>query len=112
MEDHPLTLTAKVTGLPRPEVAWLKNDKELAGSPNVKMSYDGDHCMLVIKKAKMDLDGAVKCVATNPAGTAELVCRTTVEGRHTDLKAIFLYGVSLIPHVSGRLCTNPSEDFV
>lgn len=81
MEDKPLSLHAKVTGTPRPEVTWYRNNKELVTTPNVKVAYEDDTCSLIIKKMTMDLEGQYKCVARNPAGTTDIVAKVTVEGK-------------------------------
>lgn len=82
MEDKPLELTCRVTGLPRPEITWLKNNKEIAQSPNVKMSYDDDTCTLKIKKTNiMDHEGEYKVIAENPAGMADVTAPVTIEGK-------------------------------
>lgn len=81
MEDKPLSLMAKVTGTPRPEVTWYRNNKELVVTPNVKLSYEDDTCSLIIKKMTMDLEGQYKCVAQNPAGTTDITAKVVVEGK-------------------------------
>lgn len=81
MEDKPLSLMAKVTGTPRPEVTWYRNNKELVVTPNVKLSYEDDTCSLIIKKMTMDLEGQYKCVAQNPAGTTDISAKVVVEGK-------------------------------
>ena len=94
MEDKPITLTCRVTGLPRPEVTWLKDNKEITQSPNIKVLYDGDKCTLTIKRASMDHEGEYKVVANNSAGTADIMAPITVEGKNnssiTLLKILFL----------------------
>jgi len=80
MEDKPLKLTCKVTGVPRPEITWHKDNKDITPSPNVKMSFDDDTCTLLIKKANMDHEGEYKVVANNSAGTADITAPIIVEG--------------------------------
>lgn len=80
MEERPLSLTCKVTGLPRPEVTWYKNGKELVSTPNIKIVYDEDTCSLLVKKTTMEHEAEYKCVARNAAGQAEISAKVTVEG--------------------------------
>ena len=80
MATKTLTLNAKVTGLPRPEVAWFRNDKPVSSLPDHRPTYDDKCCTLKVLKINMDQQGEYKCVATNSAGTAECSANIVVEG--------------------------------
>jgi len=65
-----LTLTAKVTGKPEPEVKWYKDDKEIKGTFKIVMKKTQEVCTLTISGVTLQMSGVYKCVATNTAGEA------------------------------------------
>ncbi|XP_012945307.1 myopalladin, partial [Aplysia californica] len=81
MEQKPLQLIAKVIGLPRPEVTWFKDDRELVATPNTVVKHEEDTVKLRISPTRLDQEGVYKCVASNPAGSAECVAKVVVEGK-------------------------------
>ena len=104
MEDKPMTLTCKVIGLPRPDVAWFRDGKELIPTPNIKQSYEDDTATLTINKMTMDQDGEYKCIAENSAGVAETAAKVTVEGKN-----IFFHSPIII-YEPGSEFTNHSPE--
>lgn len=80
METKTLTLVAKVSGLPRPEVEWFRNNKPVSMLPNHRPVYEDETCTLKVVKVTMDQAGEYKCVATNSAGTADCTANITIEG--------------------------------
>ena len=77
-----LTLTAKVTGKPEPEVKWFRDDKELAPSFKVKMVKAKEVVTLTISGVTEKMSGVYKVVATNKVGTAEHSAPVTVRGMY------------------------------
>ncbi|KAG8038196.1 hypothetical protein G9C98_006522 [Cotesia typhae] len=79
-EKETFKLVAKVTGNPVPEVTWLRNNKPLGKSPNIKETYDGENITLEIKNADSEVDsGDYKCTASNPVGKASHGAKVTVD---------------------------------
>lgn len=79
-EKGTFKLVAKVTGNPVPEVTWLRNNKPLEKSPNIKQTYDGENIILEIKNADSEVDsGDYKCIASNPVGKTSHGAKVTVD---------------------------------
>lgn len=79
-EKNPLILQAKVTGIPTPEIYWLKNNQPLEPSDRVKISFDGENITLEIKETNSELDtGDYKCIAVNPVGRASHGSKVSIE---------------------------------
>ncbi|KAK0177714.1 hypothetical protein PV328_001737 [Microctonus aethiopoides] len=79
-EKGTFKLVAKVTGNPVPEVTWLRNNKPLENTPNIKQTYDGENIILEIKNADSEVDsGDYKCIASNPVGKTSHGAKITVD---------------------------------
>lgn len=63
-----------VTGLPRPDIKWLKNGKPLRAGERVRISSSGESFEIDISKATLEDEGLYTCVLTNKLG------EETVEG--------------------------------
>ncbi|RUS90390.1 hypothetical protein EGW08_001885 [Elysia chlorotica] len=81
VEGEALTLTCCVTGLPRPEITWFRNDSEIEKSPSLVMKHEDEMVKLKIPATKMEQDGLYRCVATNSAGTDSCEARVDVQGK-------------------------------
>merc|ERR1711988_1868539 len=66
-----MTLTAKVTGKPEPEVKWFRDDKPIAPSFKTKMNKSGETVSLQQSSVTTKQSGVYKVVASSKAGTAE-----------------------------------------
>ncbi len=75
-----LTLTAKVTGKPEPEIKWFSNGTEIKQTFKIKMTYVKEVATLVITGVTMNMSAEYKVVATNKVGTAEHTAKITVCG--------------------------------
>ena len=73
-----LTLTAKVTGKPEPEVKWYRDDKEIKATFKIVMKKTEEVCTLTISGVTLQMSGVYKCVATNKAGEATHSAKITV----------------------------------
>ena len=73
-----LTLTAKVTGKPEPEVKWYRDDKEIKATFKIVMKKTEEVCTLTISSVTLQMTGVYKCVATNKAGEATHTAKITV----------------------------------
>lgn len=79
-EKGTIRLLARVTGNPRPEVYWLRNNEPLKPNSRTKLTYEGENIELVITDANSETDsGDYKCIATNRVGKASHGARITVD---------------------------------
>ncbi|GFS02469.1 SEC14 domain and spectrin repeat-containing protein 1-like Protein [Elysia marginata] len=78
-EGTRVRLDCILVGHPEPEVIWLKNEKPIKESPDIQLLFEGDRCTLIIREAIPNDSGHFKCVAQNPHGVAESVCKLHVE---------------------------------
>ena len=61
-------LLGRVTGVPKPTVAWTFNGQPLQDSDKYKIKRDGDICALFIRDCNADRAGRYACIATNSEG--------------------------------------------
>lgn len=76
-----LELKCKVTGEPKPTIQWFKDNKEIKPTSLTKLTQDGPVCVLKTSKFSKNEVGVYKCVATNPAGSAECEATVSLEGQ-------------------------------
>lgn len=70
-QNDTIKLTAKVTGVPQPDVTWLRNNKPLKPSDRIKSEFNGEDISLTIMSADSETDsGDYKCIASNLVGKA------------------------------------------
>ncbi|XP_067124006.1 muscle M-line assembly protein unc-89-like, partial [Centruroides vittatus] len=69
--SSPGKFEVEITGVPAPEVQWLKDDKSLHESNNIVISGGDDHFSVIIRSIKEENIGTYKCIASNSAGKAE-----------------------------------------
>lgn len=75
-----MVLRAKVTGSPRPEIYWLRNNEPLEPSDRVKITYKEQNIELTVKESNSELDsGNYKCIAVNSVGKASHGARVSIE---------------------------------
>ena len=81
---------AVVTGLPQPDVIWLKDDKPVEQSDRVVIERKGNTNILSIKKSEAGDIGAYKIQATNEAGEDSCLASLSVKGELiTEAEIIF-----------------------
>ncbi|CAH1113157.1 unnamed protein product [Psylliodes chrysocephalus] len=79
-QKAPLSLKAKVTGNPTPEIFWLRNNEPIEPSDRVTILYDGENVELKIKETNSELDsGDYKCIAVNNVGKASHGAKVSIE---------------------------------
>ena len=84
------------------QVIWLKNEKPIKESPDIQLLFEGDRCTLIIREAIPNDSGSFKCVAQNPYGAAESLCKLHVE-REWRLKEIMLNDMRATWEVEGEI---------
>jgi len=58
----------KATGLPRPDVKWLKDGKTLRSGERVRIATSGELYEMDLSKATLEDEGLYMCVLTNKLG--------------------------------------------
>ena len=72
--------TCEITGMPRPEVTWYKNYREVFTGRHCTVSCDGIKYTLIIKAADSKDMGGIECSARNKFGSVSCRANLTVEG--------------------------------
>ena len=72
---------ATVTGLPQPDVVWMKDEKKLEPSANVSIESRGNVKILTLKKSEQDDIGTYTIQASNEAGEAFCSANLKVQGK-------------------------------
>ena len=80
-----ITLEATVTGRPRPEVEWHKDDTPITQSAHYDVQVDGDQNRLTIVAASPGDSGTYKCEAKNEFDTVSRIFNIDIEGRMVQL---------------------------
>ena len=73
---------ASVTGLPNPDVVWMKDDKQLEPSACVSIENRGNVKILTLKKLDKDDIGHYTIKASNEAGEAFCSANLNVQGKN------------------------------
>ncbi|XP_062927591.1 myopalladin isoform X3 [Mobula hypostoma] len=79
-EGSRVQLECIVTGLPKPEVRWYCEGKELKNSPDVQIAYNGNQCSLIISEAFEEDTGRYTCLASNIYGSDTTSAELYIEG--------------------------------
>ena len=88
-EGQPMQLDARVSGIPEPEVAWVKDDRPLRTGERIHAEKMGDLHSLKISEVDIEDEGTYTCQATNEAGTAMTTADLSVECKR--IKIIFMW---------------------
>ena len=76
-------LTAKIVGVPQPEVTWYREDESLSKTDEYEITQDDDNnYTLFIQDVLPEDAGKYMIVAKNELGTATSTAQLTVEGLH------------------------------
>ena len=78
-EGQPTQLDARVSGIPEPEVAWMKDDHPVRTGERIYAEKDGDLHSLKISEVDIEDEGTYMCQARNTAGTATSMADLNVE---------------------------------
>ncbi|KAG8183020.1 hypothetical protein JTE90_017107 [Oedothorax gibbosus] len=81
----PARIKAKVTGFPKPDVKWFKEESEtpLKSDECYEISADSEtkRHMVTVKSVKVDQVGIYRCQASNQAGEMEVECELTIKAQ-------------------------------
>lgn len=67
-ETQNTQFVVEATGLPRPDVKWLKDDKVLRAGERVRISTSGELNEMDLSKATLEDEGLYTCILTNKLG--------------------------------------------
>lgn len=79
-EGQDLTLKVEITGSPRPEIEWYKDDKPIADVEPYKIEQKEDEYFLTITEATPNDEGVYKCISKTDDETIARSFRVAVEG--------------------------------
>jgi len=68
-----------VLGTPKPSLQWFKDDLEVFSSDRLEIKDEEDGGSVIVREARMNDSGNIKCVATNILGRATTVANLTIE---------------------------------
>ena len=80
LQDAQLKFEVLVTGHPKPEVAWFKDETKLKSSKQLKIEKKENAHTLTITKSCLADAGNYRVKATNVAGEAITECSAQIQG--------------------------------
>ncbi|XP_070569690.1 myosin light chain kinase, smooth muscle-like isoform X2 [Ptychodera flava] len=83
-EGDEAVLECHVKGVPKPDIVWSLDDKEIKESKYFHMTYDGLIARLVIAEAFAEDEGEYMCKAINSVGSVESYAELFVEEDSSD----------------------------
>ena len=78
-EGHPTQLDVRVSGIPEPEVSWIKDNRPIRTGERIRAEKKGDLYSLKISEVDIEDEGTYTCQAANAAGTATSKADLSVE---------------------------------
>lgn len=79
VEGNTVTLEARISGKPEPEVLWLKDSTPLKQNARYKMGEDNGTCRLTLLNCTADDSGEYTVEARNEAGLATCSCTLSLQ---------------------------------
>jgi len=67
-ETQSTQFEVEATGLPRPDVKWMKDDKVLRSGERVRITTSGESYEMDLSKATLEDEGVYTCILTNKLG--------------------------------------------
>ena len=74
-----LNLEAAVTGVPKPEIEWLRDDEKIENNEHTVLKREGDVLQLFIKESEQTDAGSYVIVAKNKLGSVRSGCHVSVD---------------------------------
>jgi len=100
-EGESCEFTAAVSGVPVPEISWLKDKVDLVLVPGrhvASFNPETGECSLVINRAEPGDVGVYSCRATNVAGRATCTANVVVVRKFSLLHAVICSSAFCTPH--------------
>ena len=88
-EGDEVTLNVTITGKPKPDVRWYKNDRVLRESNQLDIKARGDKYSVTILRIKADDSGVYKCEANSKMGSVSRTFDVRVKGLYLVLRVKF-----------------------
>jgi len=79
LEHEKVEFKVKVLGTPKPSVQWFKDDMEVFSSDRLEIREEDDGGSVIVREARLNDSGNIKCVATNILGRATTVAQLIIE---------------------------------
>jgi len=79
LEHEKVEFKVKVLGTPKPSLQWFKDDLEVFSSDRLEIREEEDGGTVIVREARMNDSGNIKCVATNILGRATTVANLQIE---------------------------------
>merc|ERR1712228_329528 len=73
-----LELSAKVSGVPNPEVSWFMNDRPIVQDKSNSLQNVGEQFSFMKESCSPDDDGVYKMNAVNAGGSVDISAKVTV----------------------------------
>ena len=77
-----MSLDVTITGKPKPDVKWYKDDRPLLETNRLDIKARGDKYSVVILSVKAEDSGVYKCEAKSKMGTVTRTFDVRVQGMH------------------------------
>uniref|UniRef100_A0A3Q0QTY0 non-specific serine/threonine protein kinase n=1 Tax=Amphilophus citrinellus TaxID=61819 RepID=A0A3Q0QTY0_AMPCI len=79
LEGEPVTLSCLPAGSPQPQIAWMKDRKQLEVDDRINLiSHPDGRQLLMIRKSSYKDAGVYECAATNPIATITTSCTLSI----------------------------------
>ena len=75
---HRLEMKTKISGVPKPDVFWFKNDTPLKEEKRFSLIEEGENYKLILESVKEEDVGMYSVKATNPAGSVAVSAQVSV----------------------------------
>lgn len=79
LEHEKVEFKVKVLGTPKPTIQWFKDDMEVFSSDRLEIKEEEDGGSVIVREARLNDSGNIKCVATNVLGRATSVAQLIIE---------------------------------
>jgi len=79
LEHEKVEFKVKVLGTPKPSIQWFKDDMEVFSSDRLEIREEEDGGSVIVRAARLNDSGNIKCVATNILGRATTVAQLVIE---------------------------------
>ena len=81
LQDEPLKLEVVVSGHPKPDVNWFKDETKLKSGKNLKIEKKENTHSISIAKSTLTDAGKYKAQAVNAAGEVISECLANIQGK-------------------------------